>query len=99
MFNKLKKRWKISSDWQLVLIFFIFSVTGSAATYIRKIFFEFVGITSETSFLIKVPLYIVTLVPAYYILLVIFGTLFGQKVFFVGFAKKSVGRFIRKKQS
>ncbi len=98
MLKKLKERWKISSDWQLVLIFFIFSVTGSAATYVRRIFFDFVGITSETSLLIKIPLYIVTLIPAYYILLIFFGTIFGQRVFFLGFAKKSFGRFIRKRK-
>ena len=93
MIEKLKMRWNVASNWQLMVIFIVFTITGSAATVVRKLFFGLVGITSDTSLWLVVPLYIVTLIPAYYILLVIIGSLLGQKTFFVGFAKKSLSRF------
>lgn len=97
MFEKFKDRWNIASNWQLTIIFLVFSVTGSAAVMVRRFVFELIGITSETSMWIKVPLYILILFPAYQILLVIIGTVFGQFNFFYEFQKKSLGRFYKRK--
>lgn len=36
MWNKLKKKWKIESDLQLLWIFVIFAITGSSIVYVRK---------------------------------------------------------------
>ena len=97
MFDKFKLKWNITSNWQLTVIFIVFSVTGSAAMIVRKFVFEWIGITSETSMWLKVPLYILILIPAYQILLIMIGTLFGQYRFFYAFQKKSFGRFYRVK--
>jgi ferrochelatase len=56
MFKRLKEKWNIKSNVQLVLIFVIFSVTGSASLVVRKFIFGWLGITSDTSLWIKVPL-------------------------------------------
>jgi ferrochelatase len=43
-------------------------------------------------------LYILTIIPTYYVLLLIIGTIFGQYRFFLAFEKKSLGRiFFRRK--
>lgn len=69
----------------------VFSITGSAALVVRKFVFHLVGIQPDTSLLIKIPLYILTLFPAYQILLLVIGTLVGQFQFFYAFQKKTLG--------
>lgn len=98
MFDKFKLKWNITSNWQLTVIFIVFSVTGSAAMVVRKFVFEWIGITSETTMWLKAPLYILILIPAYQILLIVVGTIFGQYRFFYEFQKKSVGRLYRRKK-
>ena len=97
MFKKLKEKWDIKSNLQLVLILIIFSVTGSATLVVRKAVFEWIGINGDTSLWLKVPLYILIIVPAYQILFLIFGTLFGQFRFAWEFEKKVFSRFKFKK--
>ncbi len=92
MFAKLKKRWKIESDVQLVLILLVFSITGSSIAFIRKPIFDILGIVPETSLWIQVPLYLVIVFPAYQILLLVVGTIFGQFRFFWEFEKKMLRR-------
>lgn len=98
MIKKFKKKWNIESDWQLLLIFAVFSITGSAAMVVRKLVFSLIGITPETSLWIKVPLYLLILFPAYQILLIIIGSLLGQFQFFYAFQKKSL-RFLNRKRA
>ncbi|MFT3740613.1 MAG: hypothetical protein QM786_17830 [Breznakibacter sp.] len=95
-FERFKKKWNISSNWQVTVIFIVFSVTGSAAMVVRKLVFNLIGITADTSLWIKIPLYILILVPAYQVLLLVVGFLFGQFRFFYDFQKKNFGRFVRR---
>lgn len=97
MFKRLKEKWNIKSNVQLVLIFVIFSVTGSASLVVRKFIFGWLGITSDTSLWIKIPLYVLIIVPAYQILFLLIGTLFGQFRFAWEFEKKVLSRFKLKK--
>ncbi|MGC9354932.1 MAG: DUF6787 family protein [Mariniphaga sp.] len=97
MFKRLKEKWNIKSNVQLVLIFVIFSVTGSASLVVRKFIFGWLGITSDTSLWIKIPLYVLIIVPAYQILFLLIGTLFGQFRFAWEFEKRVFSRFKFKK--
>lgn len=90
MLRRFKEKWKIASDLQLIIIFIVFSITGSAALVVRKFVFHLVGIQPDTSLFIKVPLYIIVLFPSYHILLLIIGTMVGQFRFFYAFQKKSL---------
>ena len=45
--NKLKQHWNITSNWQLVIIFIVFAITGSTAAYLSKPFTSAIGITKE----------------------------------------------------
>lgn len=98
MFEKLKRRWNIKSNFQLVIVMIVFSVTGSATLVIKKAFFNLVGIGSETPLWLMVPLYIITIVPIYQVLFLIVGTIFGQFKFAWEFEKKMFSRFRRKKK-
>lgn len=97
MLDKFKAKWNITSNWQLTVILIVFSITGSAALVVRKLVFGWIGVTAETSLWLKVPLYILILIPAYQILLIVIGTIFGQFRFFYEFQKKSFGRFYRRR--
>ena len=97
MVRKLKTKWNIKSNIQLLLILIIFSVTGSAALMVRKAVFEWIGITADTSLWIKLPLYVLIIVPAYQVLFLVIGTLFGQFRFAWEFEKRFLMRFKFKK--
>ncbi len=92
MLKKFKAKWNIKSNLQLLIILVIFSVTGSASLLVRQAVFDWVGITDDTSMWIKVPLYLMVIVPAYQVLFVIIGTLFGQFRFAWEFEKRFFSR-------
>ncbi|MFW6309962.1 MAG: DUF6787 family protein [Prolixibacteraceae bacterium] len=90
MFKRFKKKWNITSNLQLIIILVVFSITGSAALIAKKYVFELIGISPETPLLLKIPLYIIVILPSYQILLLVIGALFGQFRFFYEFQKKSL---------
>ncbi len=92
MLQRFKVKWNIKSNYQLLVILVIFSVTGSASLMVRKIVFEWIGITADTSLWIKVPLYLLVIVPAYQVLFLVIGTLLGQFRFAWEFEKRFFSR-------
>ncbi|PKQ65502.1 diacylglyceryl transferase [Labilibaculum filiforme] len=98
MFEKLKKRWEITSNIQLILILITFSLTGSLSVMVRKPVFEFLSIGPDTNLLIKIILSILIITPSYQVLLIIVGSLLGQFRFFWKFEKKMLSRFSSKKK-
>ena len=100
MFEKLKRRWNIESNSQVVIILIVFTITGSTTVYLKQIIFEWLQITSETPLIIKVPVYVLVILTVYNILLLIVGFIFGQFKFFLEFEKKFFSRILfRKKQT
>ena len=91
--RKLKEKWKIKSNFQLVIILIVFSVTGSIAVWIAKPLLDFVGLDKITvSLWVFWPIRILIIFPIYQVLIVIIGALFGQFKFFWNFEKKMLGR-------
>lgn len=99
MMQKLKDKWNVESDFQLILIFISFSLAGSFTIYVRKPIFSLLGYDDTTPFLLKAITYIFTVTPSYFILLIIFGTMLGQFKFFWAFEKKVLSRFKRHKKT
>ncbi|MGQ7869881.1 DUF6787 family protein [Sunxiuqinia sp. sy24] len=93
MFKRLKEKWEVESNVQLALIFLVFSISGSGALVIRKLIFHLVDYSPEWPFWLTVITYVLTIVPAYQLMLIFFGTLFGQFSFFWKFEKKLLRRF------
>lgn len=81
--EKLRNRWQVGSLLQVVTILIVFSLTGSSIVLIRPLVFDWVGVTSETSGLTRWLWYILFIIPAYQVLLVGYGWLFGQSQFFL----------------
>ena len=94
MIEKLKKRWNVESNWQIAVIFLVFSVTGSASMMIRRPFMDLIGVErGVTSAFIYWPASILSIFVFYQITLVFVGALFGQFKFFWAFEKKMLRRF------
>ena len=91
--KKLKERWNIESNLQLVIICVVFSVTGSIAVWIAKPILNFFGLDkSAVSAWVFWPIRISIIFPIYQILIVIIGAIFGQFKFFWEFEKKMLVR-------
>ena len=91
--KKLKGKWGITSNFQLIIIFFVFSVTGSLSLWVAKPLLDFIGLDKATlSPWIFWPIRILIIFPIYQILIVIIGALFGQFRFFWNFEKKMLVR-------
>ena len=91
--RKLKEKWRIDSNFQLVIILIVFSVTGSIAVWIAKPLLDFVGLDRTTlSPWVFWPIRISIIFPIYQVLIVVIGALFGQFKFFWNFEKKMLVR-------
>lgn len=93
MMKKLKKKWGINSNIQLLIILFVFSVTGSLAVWVAKPLLSAIGVKKDLiSPWIFWPVRILIIFPAYQVLIVIIGALLGQFKFFWDFEKKMLVR-------
>jgi len=91
--EKLKQRWGIEHNWQVLIILIVFSVTGSSAALLAKPIVEYIGISKEdTVWYVFWPIRIILMFVIYQILLVTYGWLFGQFNFFWNMEKKMLSR-------
>ncbi len=91
--KKLKERWGIDSNFQIIIIFIVFAITGSTASFIGKPILNYLNITPENfSTFGYWTIRILLLFIMYQIMLVFFGWLFGQYKFFWNFEKKMLSR-------
>ena len=93
-FNGLKKKWGIISNFQLVIIFIVFGITGTLSAKFAEPILNFIGINEQffKSIFLGEYIYwimrILIIFPIYQILLLFFGALFFQFSFFWNFEKK-----------
>ena len=84
--DKLKSLFKVSSTYQLIVVFVVFGITGSLSLviseYLTKLF-EFSSVI--------LSIFIILIV--YQVLLIIIGTMFGQFKYFWEMEKRIVSRF------
>jgi len=92
MIEKLKNKWQIESNTQFWVIILVFALTGSATVFVRKPVFALLGIDAQTPFWLKTIVYLLTVLPAYQLLLILIGSIFGQFQFFWEFEKKMLRR-------
>ena len=91
--NRLKEKWGITSNFQIIIILLVFSITGSVSVWIARPALNLVGLDNETvSSWLFWPIRIVIIFPIYQVLIVIIGALFGQFKFFWAFEKKMLVR-------
>ena len=96
--EKLKKRWGLTSNWQVFVILLVFSITGYTSLIIAKPILSLVGLNqADTNPWIYRPLRILLIFPFYQVLIVFYGWLFGQFKFFWTFEKKMLSKLGFKK--
>ena len=98
MLNRLKKKWNIKSNFQVIVILIVFALTGSASVKFAEPVLDFLNInitTFENFSLGKLFYYflrIIIVFPIYQILLILIGTLLFQFKFFWQFEKKILSK-------
>ena len=84
--DKLKSLFKVSSTYQLIVVFVVFGITGSLSLviseYLTKLF-EFSSVI--------LSIFIILIV--YQVLLIIIGTMFGEFKYFWEMEKRIISRF------
>ena len=91
--KRLKEKWRITSNFQFIIILIVFSVTGSLAVWVAKPILELVGLDkSAVTTWIFWPIRIAIIFPIYQVMIVVIGALFGQFKFFWAFEKKMLVR-------
>lgn len=91
--KKLKERWGVESNWQIIIILIVFALTGSTASYIGKPILNFLNITTDNFGNFGYwAIRIIVLFVMYQFMLVFFGWLLGQHKFFWDFEKKMLRR-------
>ena len=94
MLKKIKNKWGIKSNFQFLIIFIVFGITGSSSVVIGKPILDFFSISpnlfSEIPFgnLLYFILRLIIIFPLYQVLLIIFGAIFFQFSFFWELEKK-----------
>ena len=94
MLKKLKNKWGIKSNFQFLIIFIVFGITGSSSVVLGKPILDFFSISpnlfSEIPFgnLLYFILRLIIIFPLYQVLLIIFGAIFFQFSFFWELEKK-----------
>jgi len=89
MLEKLKKRWKVKSDWDVLIIFIVFALAGSTSLYIKQPVFLLLDIQKDLLPLFDfILIYILVVNPSYLLLLLFWGFVFRKWTFFWNFEKK-----------
>ena len=88
--DKLKILFRVSSTYQLIVVFIVFGITGSLSLIVSDYISGFFNLDS-------IILSIIFVLVIYQILLIIIGTLFGEFDYFWEMEKKILSRFKFKK--
>ncbi len=97
IWNKLKARWGVETNFQVVIILIVFSLTGFSTLYAHNFIDYLLGVNNDTQLWIKIIIFIFLVLPIFSLLLFIWGTLLGQRKFVTEFLKYKIGILFRKK--
>ena len=89
--DKLKNLFRVSSTYQLIVVFIVFGITGSLSLVISDYISAFFNLDN-------IMLSIIFVLVIYQVLLIIIGTLFGEFDYFWEMEKKIISRFKLKKK-
>tara|TARA_B100000902_G_scaffold314457_1_gene305212 strand:+ start:131 stop:397 length:267 start_codon:yes stop_codon:yes gene_type:complete len=84
--EKLKNIFKVSSTYQLIVVFIVFGITGSLSLFLSDYILNYLNLEN-------LIISLLLLLIIYQILLIIIGTLFGEFNYFWAMEKKILSRF------
>lgn len=92
MINKVIKFFKVKNTKQLLVVFVVFSITGSLSVYLGQPILDILFEKDSQKNFIYWLLRLLIIFPLYQFLLIIVGTLFGQFDYFWRIEKKILSR-------
>lgn len=95
LFEKLKKRWGIYNNFQIIIILIVFACTGFSTLYIEEMIVEALDFPEKLTWWMRLLSFLFLTMPLYNLILLIIGFIFGQFRFFWNFEKKFFGRIIK----
>jgi len=95
--ERLRKKWKLKSAWQVVIVLIVFACTGFTVLFIKKPLLQVLAGDEGNTTLASV-LYYLLILPVYNALLLAYGFLFGQFNFFWEFEKRFFTRLFSNRQ-
>ncbi|MFC1557108.1 DUF6787 family protein [candidate division KSB1 bacterium] len=81
-FNRLREKWGIKRNFDIVLILAVFTLSGSSVLFVTGYIINFTGLDGISSQTLKILIRTLLVVPAYQVLILLYGTLLGQLSFF-----------------
>ena len=102
MLEKLKAKWGIKSNWDIVAILIVFAISGSSIMFVKPVWFNIFGVTDATPTWLKFVIWLAMVFPTYQAFLLIYGFIFGQFKFFWAKEKamaKAIGRIFKRKSA
>ena len=98
MITKFKLKYGIESNYQLIVIFIVFGITGSTAALISDPLMDLINIKkSDLNFFVYWAVRIIVITFVYQIILLLVALIFAQFKFFWNFEKKMLKRIGFKK--
>jgi len=89
--EKIRNFFKVNSNYQLLIINIVFAVTGTTALFASDYLLDIFSINYENyGNLIYWLLRIIFIIPVYQVLLIIYGTIFGEFSYFWEMKKKTL---------
>ncbi|MEQ9423765.1 MAG: prolipoprotein diacylglyceryl transferase [Cyclobacteriaceae bacterium] len=95
-FERLKAKWGITSNRQLIIILIVFAATGSSVLFLKKPIVAYFSEDGEQSLWFSITYWILIL-PIYNTILLFYGFVFGQFQFFWEYEKRSFNRIFRRR--
>jgi len=86
--QKLKTKWQIKSNYQLIIIMVVFGLTGFTSAFLKALIYQWMGMNGDTPVWARTLILLLILIPLYKALLISYGTIFGQYSFFKNFILK-----------
>ena len=97
LMEKIRKLFKVDSNYQLFIVNIVFAITGSLALYFAGILLDLISISVDnTNTFLYWTLRITLILPVYQVLLLLVGTIFGEFKYFWAMEKKIISRFKKK---
>ena len=97
LLKRLRSKWEIKSNVDLIAILIVFAINGSFAAWVADPITNFIGLEkATTNGFIYWPIRLILIFPVYQLTLPIVGWCFGQFKFFWNFEKKMFARMTEK---
>lgn len=90
--KRLMEKWGIKSTFQFWVIMVVFSLAGMSVVRVKIWIYYAIGLSETTPMILKILAWPVIIIPAYYMLLMFWGTVLGQYKFAWWFTQKTMRR-------